>query len=84
MDEKIEKLARALYDELEDQNYHSVCALINWVFDLYPTRYYGDCISSSAMVEKLPVRDIKIRFDESLEFKIRKFKMVLTFKEVRK
>jgi hypothetical protein len=85
MDAKIEKLARALYDELEDQNYHSFCALLNWMFNLYTVKYYGDCIRIKDLLENHKYNvNVRAEGDNVTNWEIRKFKMVVNFKEVKK
>jgi hypothetical protein len=39
---KIKNLAHALYNKLEDENYHGFCAVINWLFNLYDVKYTTD------------------------------------------
>jgi hypothetical protein len=66
---------------MEDNNYSSVCFFIDWVFNLYPTKYYGDALGLKFLLEKQS-HVLRLRGDDG-EWTEKKFKLVVTIVEVK-
>jgi hypothetical protein len=76
-------ILKEVYYQLEDENFHSLNFMLNWMYDLFPnSRYYGDCIRLQDIV-KDKVYEVKVRSDVAGSWTTKKFKMVIKFEEVK-
>jgi len=73
-----------IYKAFEDENSHDICAVLNWMFNLYPEGFfYGECLRIKQFFEK-KVYTVKVRRDDKTgSWSQVKYKMVITFKEVK-
>lgn len=77
---KIKNLAHALYNKLEDDNYHAFCAVINWLFNLYDAKYDTDFDSMKRVLGN-PVYSVRHSAPDGT-YTVKRYKMLVTFEAV--
>jgi len=79
----MKKLALALYVWLENENFHSVNSILNWVFNLYKSKYFSEFEGMKLVLEN-PVYTVNVERDPKTgEWSTKKYKMIVKFQEVK-
>ena len=73
-----------VYSFLEDHNYHSLCSVLNWVANLYPTSYYMDDLKNIQyeMMNRGEVLVNVTRNDDG-SWTQKKYRCIVKFEEVK-
>jgi hypothetical protein len=75
------QIAQMAYSAFEDINAHGTNCVLNWVYNLYPSRYESDLQAVKHCIEKT-FEINTVRNDETLEWNTRKVRAIVSFEEV--
>ena len=75
-------ITKLFYAFCEDHNQHALCSLINWVVEIYDTRYMDDLNNIKWLfANREYIINVK-RDDNTGEWTTKKYRAVVTFEEV--
>ena len=75
------KIASLMYDFLEEHNFHALCSVFNWIFNLYDGKYTDDLNNIKGILNGLTY-DVKISQNDDLSWKTKRYTLKVTFEEV--
>lgn len=69
------------YDYMESINHHSVCSVINWIFDIYPVKFQSEFEGMKGILENHSFIVNVTRNDETGEWSTKRYRMKVIFEE---
>ena len=82
LSEGYKDMANMAYSYFEAHNYHAVCALLNWVFDIYDFHHISDLSNIRWLFENIPFRVISVSQTEIGKWETKKYRAKIIFEEV--